>query len=842
MRVAWDTENTHLLNEDSIDYTSVPYKLKPDFKMHCIVCKDIDTNEIYTFVQDEIYSKFPAFASKVTHWIGQNSIDYDHLVLKLAMGIDFTIGPDTVSGKSVVIDDLLVMSKTLNPDRFSHSTEYYGKLFKYPKMDWRQEAIDLGLIQPNDPAGAEFKVYHPRMLDYCTIDVEINHKEYIYLKKEWGDWNWSDAYELEKAVADVISRQSHRGFKFDMNLAKANLDELDILMENIRSKVEPSLPPKPAPKTLQKNYIPPKIQFKKDGSLSSNIIKFATKLNGSLEAGTDDSYSFIYEGKSYPLPLPLESFLKEVPMTLADSTQIKEYLVRDFNWVPTSFKERDLTVNTKKQKLTKDKFTETVERYVEQTLASAFCKYRCDHLNVHRLGLREKLLKHDLSKPLKVLTNPSFTIGADKEICTGLIRIGTDYPHAQDIANWLTYRHRRNSILGGGVDYDDEENIEKGYLNFVRSDGRISTPADTCGAGTSRFKHRVVANIPRVTSLYGANMRAMFGVDTLQSYQLGYDFDSLEAKITGHYIWKYEGGPELAEALVASKPNDIHSLNAAKLGIMRNDAKTFFYACVPVEGTEVLTSGGWKKYHELNERDVILSYNPDTDQIEEDEILKLHFFHDREVKRYSNSRDSFLCTEDHRWYGRVRRREDREYFEEGFFEASDITPEHELLVSVQPIEDSSSIFQFKSYMSCRDLTIEDKGVMDVFCLTTGNGTFIIRQEGYLGITGNCLYGAQPAKLAKQLGWSLSRAKDVFEGFWEACLPIKLLKDNLEKYWLSAGQKQFVLGLDGRKIPTRSRHALLNSLFQSGGVICAKRAMVIHDRLLKKEGLNIDFFK
>jgi hypothetical protein len=51
-----------------------------------------------------------------------------------------------------------------------------------------------------------------------------------------------------------------------------------------------------------------------------------------------------------------------------------------------------------------------------------------------------------------------------------------------------------------------------------------------------------------------------------------------------------------------------------------------------------------------------------------------------------------------------------------------------------------------------------------------------------------------------------------------------------------------MGIDKRKIPTRSKHALVNSLFQSAGVICAKRAMVLHDRALKKEGLIIDFFK
>lgn len=104
------------------------------------------------------------------------------------------------------------------------------------------------------------------------------------------------------------------------------------------------------------------------------------------------------------------------------------------------------------------------------------------------------------------------------------------------------------------------------------------------------------------------------------------------------------------------------------------------------------------------------------------------------------------------------------------------------------------------------------------------------------------YGCQPPKLAKMLGCDLGTAQMVFDGFWDAAKPLALLKEALTKYWETTGKKTFVLGIDKRKIPTRSKHALVNSLFQSAGVICAKRAMVIHDRKLKEHGLLVDFFK
>lgn len=674
--VVFDLESNSLLNDSVIDYTTLPYKLKDNFVIHCIVCKDLATQKVYKFVQDEVKTKFVEYARTVKHWIGHNSINFDHLVLKLYLGLDYTIGPDAFAGEPCSIDDTLIMSKVLNPDRLGHSLEWWGNKLGCHKMDWRGEAISLGIIPDTAPPGAEFENYHPRMLDYNLQDVLVTEKVYHALKEEWGNWDHGRAYELEKSVAEIITKQEHRGFHFDVDLARTALVDLDTKMQDIVNTVEPNLPPKKATKSFMANYSPPKIQFKKDGSYSAALLKFAEKIGGTIE-----NNCLLFNGKSYPIPVPLEPLVTTAPMTLVDSTAIKEYLVAAFGWSPTSYKERDLTVDAQKKKINKDKFTEVAKRYTEQTLESPFCDDRCEHLEVKPAQLYAKLLKHDLKKPLKVLTNPSFTVGQDKTLCSGLEKIADQFSYVKDIVLWLTYRHRRNSILGGGADIDDED-LDKGYLSYIRADGRIPTPADTCGCNTSRMKHRVVANIPRVSSVYGDTMRALFGVSN--AYLMGNDADGLEARITGHYIYKYDGGPEYAEALVAAKPNDVHTLNAERMDVSRSDAKTFYYAA--------------------------------------------------------------------------------------------------------------------------------------------------------------LYGAQPPKLAKQMAWPLSRAKKVFNAFWEAAKPIEELKTNLEKYWETVGNKSFILGIDGRKIPTRSKHSLLNSLFQSAGLICMKRAMVIADRELKEEGFSIDFFR
>lgn len=693
-RYVFDIEASGLLDDSTVDYTASPWVLKDAFVIHCIVAIEKTTGEVVTFVQDECYTKFKQWVvDNVDEIVHFNGINFDMLACKASLDMDYTVGPDTWCGKPVVIDDLYIKSKTLNPDRRGHSVEYFGELLGYEKIDWRAKAVELGLIEHNAPRGAEFKTYHPAMLDYCIRDVQVTCKIDDYLRNEWGDWPWEEAYELEKAVAEIITRQSHRGFWFDVELATENVKELDLLMAERKAIVEPALPPKPVGKTKLKEYIPGAKQFLKSGEPNSNILKWCEKHGGTVEKVGDEYQATLY-GTTYTLPIPQEPIVSTEPSKIDDTTFIKGFLV-EMGWQPTQYKERDLTVDTRKQKLSQEKFKETVERYVEQTLGSPFCKDRCERVKATRSTLRDKLLKHDLKKPLKVYTNPTLTVGQEKEIDPALVEMNSEFPHVQSIVEYLTYKHRRNSILGGGLDPDDwdeeDDNTAKGFLANVRSDGRIPTPADTCGAATGRFKHRVCVNLPRVSSLYGHNMRSMFGVgDTKRYAQFAFDFASLENREQSHFCWKYDESKDYCNSLILEKPHDSHTQTAKKV--------------------------------------------------------------------------------------------------------------------------SEVIGQVFSRQSAKSV-------------------------GYA-----CVYGAQAARVAKTVGCDLALGQRIYDAFWDASQPLKDLKERLTDYWKLQGGKKFILGLDRRKINTRSEHALLNSLFQSAGIISAKRTMVFQEKLIKERGLAVDFWK
>ncbi len=725
----FDIESNNLLNDESVDYLASPYRLKDSFAMHCIVCESHDTGEIIAFHDGDKYlfdgrpyvetdgkyeyrleeyehleythfplKDFPDFVNgtgkfkgnsnyKITKVVGHNIINFDLLAIKLFFKLNYSVKYNTWGNSNIEICDTMILSKTLNPDRFGgHSlAELSKKAGGDVKIDFRK----------NIPEAERFRTFAADMLYYCIYDNKANTAVFRYLMEEWGDYSkWSEPFNLEQRVADIITRQEHRGFAFNMKQAEDNIRDLDARMEACRLEAEPVLPPKPATKGYLKSFIPPKLQFKKNGEPSSNMVKFAEKHSGELVQKEDGWWLFAL-GKEFKLPIPAEEPICDptVPATLDDTTHIKNWLV-GLGWSPSEYKDKDITLKSG-TKIKKDEaqMEKAIRDYVDQTLASNFCQDRCDHLECTpetlEWKLRDRIAKAK-GRGVKVLTNPSFTKGQEKDICPNLEALGEKFPYATQIVQYLTYKHRRNSILGGGADWEeDEEDYDKGYLAAVRADGRIPTPAATCDAATSRMKHRLVANIPRVTSLYGYEMRNLFGVEVPKYFQIGYDFDSLEAKIESHYCWRYEQEPhEYCNALLLEKPNDVHTMMARRISdtigrkFERSPAKSVKY----------------------------------------------------------------------------------------------------------------------------------------------------------GIT----YGAQAAKVAKTIGSDMYTGQLVYDAFWEAAKPLALLKERLHDFWVKTGKK-YILGIDGRKVPTRSAHAILNSLFQSGGVICAKRAMVIYDDLIEEEGLAVDFF-
>ena len=73
-----------------------------------------------------------------------------------------------------------------------------------------------------------------------------------------------------------------------------------------------------------------------------------------------------------------------------------------------------------------------------------------------------------------------------------------------------------------------------------------------------------------------------------------------------------------------------------------------------------------------------------------------------------------------------------------------------------------------------------------------------------------MYGAQAAKLAKMLAIDLDEAEILYEKYWDAVPALKELKQKVEQYWNKEGQREYLPGIDGRKLNSRSKHSLIES--------------------------------
>ena len=145
----------------------------------------------------------------------------------------------------------------------------------------------------------------------------------------------------------------------------------------------------------------------------------------------------------------------------------------------------------------------------------------------------------------------------------------------------------------------------------------------------------------------------------------------------------------------------------------------------------------------------------------------------------------------------------------------------------------------------------------VWCVSVPSTYVLARRNGKMFVSGNChtinanklgitrdnaksfsyacMYGAQPEKLAKMLRIPLKEAERLYEAYWDAVPALKELKERVEAFWKKTG-KQYILGIDGRKLYVRSQHSLINLLFQSAGAICVKYTLVGINRRLEELGM------
>jgi DNA polymerase I-like protein with 3'-5' exonuclease and polymerase domains len=97
-----------------------------------------------------------------------------------------------------------------------------------------------------------------------------------------------------------------------------------------------------------------------------------------------------------------------------------------------------------------------------------------------------------------------------------------------------------------------------------------------------------------------------------------------------------------------------------------------------------------------------------------------------------------------------------------------------------------------------------------------------------------LYGAGDEKIGQIIGKGAAEGKSIKKKFLKSLPSLRVLKEKISK---ALKTRNYLWGLDGRRLHVRSEHSALNTLLQSAGAVLMKKATVIlFDKLLEM-GLN-----
>ena len=234
MRLVFDIETDGLLEEVS--------------KVHCIIIKNLDTNEVINLKLNKAMELLAA-ADEI---IGHNIIKFDIPVLQKLYGF-------TTNAK---LYDTLVATRLLYPDirdRDFRKQNFPKNLIGRHSL----EAWGHRIGNYKSQIVTDWKVFNREMLEYCIQDVEVTATLYNILTQT----KQPNALELEHKVAQIIHRQEQHGFSFDKEAAEKLFTILNTRRLELEEELQNIFPP-----LVEKTPFTPKVNNKARGYVKGETI------------------------------------------------------------------------------------------------------------------------------------------------------------------------------------------------------------------------------------------------------------------------------------------------------------------------------------------------------------------------------------------------------------------------------------------------------------------------------------------------------------------------------------------------------------------------------------------
>lgn len=153
-----------------------------------------------------------------------------------------------------------------------------------------------------------------------------------------------------------------------------------------------------------------------------------------------------------------------------------------------------------------------------------------------------------------IVTSPKLTEDSYDSLTIGI---------GPDLKYYLIYQHRLSQL--------------KGILENVRPDQTIPSVVDNPGTPTARVRHRIVTNIPRVSSIFGRELRECFTARPGRIL-VGEDRSQIEARLIAHVSVVILGDYRLADVILGRDFHQVIYEALEGLCTSRQAAKTPEYA------------------------------------------------------------------------------------------------------------------------------------------------------------------------------------------------------------------------------------------------------------------------
>ena len=186
-------------------------------QIHCMVARDVKTDEVTEFIQEECYTQFPQWSKTIDKFYMHNGISFDGRIINKLTDANLPMSK---------IVDTLILSQLFNPIRDKgHSLAAWGDRLGFPK----------GTL-------TDFSSYSKEMLAYCNLDVDVTYKLLRRLTGEGRDFS-PQSIRLEHQIRYLIDKQEENGFYLDVQQAMILMNRFQDEATQIEQQLQEVFPP-----------------------------------------------------------------------------------------------------------------------------------------------------------------------------------------------------------------------------------------------------------------------------------------------------------------------------------------------------------------------------------------------------------------------------------------------------------------------------------------------------------------------------------------------------------------------------------------------------------------------